>query len=158
MRLHRAAHFRRHLGDGFPVLLVVQPRQARKGPLGRVLGQVLAARILLEEFDHRLGGRLAEDEQVRERIRAEAVGAVDRGAGAFPRRVEARDYRLGISPLRHNDLAEIVGRDAAHHVMHCRHHGDGVLHRIDIGEFLRDLADARQPLVDHFGPEMVQLQ
>ena len=83
---------------------------------------------------------------------------MDRGAGAFPRRVEARDYRLGISPLRHNDLAEIVGRDAAHHVMHCRHHGDGVLHRIDIGEFLRDLADARQPLVDHFGPEMVQLQ
>ena len=49
-------------------------------------------------------------------------------------------------------------RNAAHLVVDRRHDRDRLLDRVDVGELERDLADRRQPLVDHLGPEMVELQ
>ena len=54
--------------------------------------------------ERREGGAAAEDEALEQRVRGQAVRAVDAGAGTLARRVEARD----VSP------AVKVGDDAAH--------------------------------------------
>src|SRR5258708_11720256 len=71
--LHGAANLRAHLGDRFAVLLAVEPRKARLGPLGRILGQVLATRLLAQEFEDRLSARPAQTDQLGDRILTDAV-------------------------------------------------------------------------------------
>ena len=57
-----------------------------------------------------LAGAAAEDQRVEQRVRAEAVAAVDRDAGDLAGGVEAGDRRLAVD----------VGLDAAHDVVHAR--------------------------------------
>ena len=56
------------------------------------------------------------------------------------------------------DLAVIVGRDAAHVVVDGRQDRDRLLGHIDAGEDARALGNARQPLVQHLRIEMVEVQ
>src|SRR5690606_40670529 len=54
--------------------------------------------------------------------------------------------------------AVVVGRDAAHVVVHGRNDRDGFLGDVNAGEDPGALGNARQPLVDHVGTEMLQVQ
>ena len=51
-----------------------------------------------------------------------------------------------------------IRRDAAHVVVHGRQHRDRLLRHLDAGEHLRGFGDARQPLMQQFGAEMLQMQ
>ena len=51
-----------------------------------------------------------------------------------------------------------IGGYAAHLIVDRRHHRDRLLDRIDVGELDRDLAYRRQPLHDHLGAEVIELE
>jgi hypothetical protein len=71
-----------------------------------------------------------------------------------PGRVEARHHAIAAG----KHLALEVRRDSAHLVVHRRHYRDRVLHRVDVRELLRDLADAGKALLDGFVPQVVELE
>ena len=56
--------------------------------------------------------------------------------------------RSGSPSVGRHDLAVIVGRDAAHVVVHGRQHRDRLSRHVDAGEDARGLGDAGQALVD----------
>ena len=67
------------------------------------------------------------------------------------------DFFRIVADLLH-DFAVIVGRDAAHVVVHGRQHRNRLLGHVDAGKDARTLGDAGQLLMDHFGPEMGQVE
>ena len=69
-----------------------------------------------------MAGPRAEDQAFGERVRAQAIGAVDAHAGSFARRIEPRQGR---SPVD-------VGVDAPHHVMDHRADGNHLFDRIEV--------------------------
>src|SRR4029078_1669844 len=88
---------------------------------------------------HRRGvaaGAAAEDQRVEQRVRAQAVAAVDRDAGDLAGRVEALDRRRAVD----------VGLDAAHDVVLARADEDGLLRDVHPGEVLADVHDLAQRL------------
>ena len=91
----------------------------------RVLGGVLA-------------GAAAEDQRVEQRVRAQAVAAVDRHAGDLAGGVQARDLRQAVD----------VGLDAAHRVVVARLDVDRLARDVDAGEVAADHDDLAQRLVD----------
>ena len=102
--------------------------------------------------------RPAEHDKIEQRVAAEPIRAVHRHARDLPGGVEARDtdvVAVAALRLRH---AMHVGDDAAHHVVAGRHDGDGLLHRVDVREGLGQFANARQPRVQHFLAQVIQLQ
>ena len=101
-----------------------------------------------------VAGRLAEHQQVEQRVGAQPVGAVHADARAFAHGVEAADHAVRIAVLRRDDLPMDVGRNAAHLVVDRRHDRDRLLRDVDVGEVVADLEHARQPLHDGLGAEV----
>ena len=83
-----------------------------------------------------LAGAAAEDQRVQQRVRAEAVAAVDRDAGDLAGRVEAGDRRLAVH----------VGLDAAHDVVAARLDVDRLARDVDAREVAADVDDLAQRL------------
>ena len=106
----------------------------------------------------RRAGGAAEHHEIDQRIRAQPVGAVHRHAGRFAQRHQARDHGVGIAVLLGQRLAVIIRGNAAHVVVHGRQHRDRLAGDIDAGEDTRQIRDARQPLMQHRGIEMVEVQ
>src|SRR5437016_7271341 len=103
--------------------------------------------------------RLAsEDHQIEQRLAPEAVGAVHRHAGRLPDRHEPRDDAVGIAALRADHLAVIVAGNPAHVVVHGRLNRNRLARDVDAREDARRLRDSRQPLVDHGGAEVLEVQ
>ena len=93
-------------------------------------------------------GAGAEHDDFGERIGAEAIGAVDRDAGAFAGGEQAGQGRRGVD----------IGVNAAHGVVHHRPHRDQLVHRIDADIGFGQFAHHRQPLVDLLLPEMADVE
>src|SRR2546426_12175622 len=83
-------------------------------------------------------GAGAEDEQLRERVRAQTVGTVDGDARCLPRGVEAIE----------RSLPGDVGGDPAHHVVHHRPDGDRLVDLVDAHVVAGQLPYEGQLLVD----------
>ena len=159
MRLHRAAQVVQNVGHALAGIRRVEPREARAGGLARLLRQVaVRLRLRVDVLEHLLARGLAEHQQVEQRVGAEAVGAVHRYAGAFAGGEQARDDRLLARALGRHHLPHVIRRDAAHLIMHRRRHRDRIADRVGVGELDRDLADPRQPMLDQFRAEMIELE
>ena len=81
-------------------------------------------------------GGAAEDDEVDQRVGAEAVGAVHRGAAGFADGHQAGRDAVGIVGGRVQHLAPVVRRNAAHVVVHGRQHRDRLARHVDAGEDL----------------------
>ena len=122
--LGRAAAFERRQRLGHrPVDDGVVDRRLRVG-LG-VLGRVLA-------------GPLAEHDQVRQRVAAEAVGAVDAGGALAGGEQPRHDRLLGVG----------VDADAAHDVVRGRADFHRLLGDVEVGQLLELVVHARQLALD----------
>src|SRR2546428_12840096 len=93
-------------------------------------------------------GAGAEDEQLRERVRAQTVGTVDGDARCLPRGVETIE----------RSLPGDVGGDPAHHVVHHRPDGDRLMDRVDADVVPRQLPDEGEILVNQLLPEVPEVQ
>src|SRR6201999_2574172 len=107
------------------LLVAVRPGQLAVGHRRRVLGGVLT-------------GAPAEDQRVEQRVRAEAVAAVHRHAGALAGGVQAGDLGQAVG----------VGPDAAHRVVVARLDVDRLARDVDAGEVAAHQDDLAQRLVD----------
>ena len=103
-------------------------------------------------------GRPAEHDDVEERVRAEAVRAVDGDAGALPDGEQARHHRFRFPGPRGDHLAVDVGGDPAHVVVHGRKDRDRLLGHVDVREYPCRLRDPGQPLLDDFALEVLEVQ
>ena len=83
-----------------------------------------------------IAGAAAEDERVEQRVRAQAVAAVDRDAGALAGGVQARDRRRAVG----------VGLDAAHDVVLAGADEDRLAGDVHAGEVLADVDDLAERL------------
>jgi hypothetical protein len=134
-----------HVGT---TLAVVHRCDAGQGLVGGILGQIAVSLACLEVFHGRVTGRLAEDQQVKQRVGTETVGTVHRGTGAFAASIEARHDGIHVAVLRHDDTTGVMGRDTAHLVVTGRHDRQRLLEAIDTGKLQADFADTRQALHD----------
>ena len=83
---------------------------------------------------------------------------MDRDAGRFADREQAGDDAVRIAVLQGDDLAMIIGRDAAHIIVDRRNHRQRLAGQVDAGEDLAGLGDAGQPLVQDLGVDMVEVK
>jgi hypothetical protein len=144
--LHRTLQFETRGVDVGTTGLRVEAVKARHRTVRKILGQGFEADGAgLEIVDDRIAGRLAEYQQVEQRVGPQAVGSVHRSTGDLTGGVEALDRR----PVIGDDLALVVGRHATHLVVTGGHDRDRRLDRVDAGELNRNLANARQTLHDH---------
>lgn len=98
-------------------------------PLLAIFRQLILTALVLVRLGvgrRAVTGRMAEDEDLREGVRTEAVGAVDRDAAALAGRVDTRHARLARMEVRH--------LEAAHRVVAGRTDEDGFLRDVDAGE------------------------
>ena len=128
---------------------------ARSAEVLRQIGVLFARR---DELGAAVGGGAAEHHEVDQRVGAEPVGAVHRHAGGFAERHQAGDHGVVVAVLLGQRLAVIVRRDAAHIVVHGRHDRDRLARQVDAGEDARGFRDAGQPLLQHLGIEMIEVQ
>jgi hypothetical protein len=75
-------------------------------------------------LDHPGNGRATEDDDVQERVRAQAVRPVNRDTGGFADRHQSGDGGFGIVVTQGANLTVPVGRHAAHVVVDGWHHRD----------------------------------
>src|SRR5262249_2409596 len=66
--------------------------------------------------------------------------------------------RVVVSMFLGQGLAMIIRGDTAHIVMHSRQHRDRLARYVDIRENTCRFTDARQPLMQHRGIEMIEMQ
>ena len=97
--------------------------------------------VLLREFCRELAGALTEDQQIRQRVAAEPVRAVQARRG-FAGRKEARQRR---------HLRVAVDADSAHRVVRRRPHFHRRRRDVEVGELLELVVHARQLLPDVLG-------
>jgi hypothetical protein len=64
----------------------------------------------------------------------------------------------GLPSFSVDDLAVIIGRDAAHIIMDRRRDRQRLARQIDAGEDLARLGDAGQALVQHLGIDMIEVK
>src|SRR5690606_23281527 len=81
-----------------------------------------------------------------------------RHAGGLADGVQAGHHRVGVAVAQLHDFAVVVGRDAAHVVVHGRDHRDRLLLHVHAGEDPRALGDAGQLLVDVLRVEVGQVE
>ena len=77
---------------------------------------------------------------------------------AFACGIQAVDDGFRIAVFRHNHFAQVVRRDAAHHVVGGGNDGNRVFNRVDTGKLNGNLADARQFAHNFFGANVVDFQ
>lgn len=75
----------------------------------------------------------AENNQVQQRVGAEAVSAVHRRASSFTGRVQSGNNDV-LSVRVGDNLSSVVGRNATHVVMHSGQNGNRFASNIDAGE------------------------
>ncbi len=124
----------------------------------RVFRQFWLRHFRLDGFGATEAGGAAEDDEIDQRIRAQAIGAVHRNAGGFTDRHQARHDMIRIAVFLGQNLAVIVRRDAAHVVMHGRKHRDRLTAQIDAREDLGAFGDARQALGQNLRIEVIKVQ
>ena len=81
-----------------------------------------------------------------------------RHAGGFADRHQSGNRRVWIAIFGCNDFRAIVGRDAAHVVVHGRENRDRPFGDVDPGKDARAFGDAGQPLVDDCWVKVVEVQ
>jgi hypothetical protein len=112
----------------------------------------------LIDFSDAVGARAAKDDNIQQRVGAEAVGAVDGCAGRLASGEETRNNCVRVSRGGPEALAEVVGGDAAHIVVHRRQDGDGLFGHVHAGEDGGRLRDAREALGEHLWRQVIQVQ
>lgn len=117
-------------------------------PLLAILRQLVLAALVLVLLGVCCGAvacRMAEDEDLREGIGAEAVGTVNRDTAALAGRIDARHARLA--------RVEVGHLEAAHRIVTGRADEDRLLRDVDAGKALREVCDLAEALVDALGGE-----
>ncbi|TLD44166.1 MAG: hypothetical protein FAZ92_03574 [Accumulibacter sp.] len=93
-------------------------------------------------------GNLAEDEQFRQRVGTQPVGAVDADAGAFAGGKKPGQWCR----------AAAVDEDATHRVVHRRAHRDRRMRRVDTHELFCQFVDLWQPFAQLLLAEVAQVE
>src|SRR5438552_2527917 len=102
---HRLRHLLADLGHALALVALQVTQHTIADSFRLLMDRLAAARRNRADVPRRaLTGNLAEDQQFRERVRAEAVGAVDADAGAFARGEKPGQRRLRL----------LVAKNAAH--------------------------------------------
>ena len=147
-RAHDAAQVDHHLSDGLPAL----------GDRGRVVAFArLVGQIELDLAHRRVGdgqvaveiahGALPEDQALEQRVRRQAVGSVDAGAGGLSAGVEPGDGRA----------APGVGEHTTDVVVRCGRHRDELRAEVE-ATLLKALVDGREPLLQEGAVEMAGVE
>ena len=122
--LHRLLHLRAELRGGRAARCVAELVEAGEVIFAGAFRQVFLVGVGFEFLAATDARCAAEDDEVDQRVGAEAVGAVDRHAGRFADSHQARHDRIRIIASLGEDFAVIVRGDAAHVVVHGRQHRD----------------------------------
>ena len=158
MGLHGALHLQADFGGAVVAIGVAQMVEPIEALVQGAVAERRQRRAGVDHLGRALGRGAPENHQIEQRIGAESIGAVHRDAGRLAGRHQAGDDTVRIAVFQRHHFAAIVGRDAAHIVMHCRDHRDRLLGGVDAGEDLGGFGDAGQALMQHFGAEMVELE
>ena len=156
--LHGALHLEAQGGGRHRTVGMAQAVEAIQGEIGRTGGQGPVGFGGIDDLGAMVRGGAAEDDEVEQGVRAQAVRTVDRDAGRLADRHQAGHHGIGLAVLQGHDLAPETGRDAAHVVVAGRQHGDRLLGHVHAGEDLGRVRDARQALVQDRRVQMLQVQ
>ena len=132
---------------------VVQACDAGQGEVCGVGRQALV-RGGFVEFDDVVPGSAAEDQQVEQRVGAQAVSAVHAHTRAFAHGVQAGDHFALVGRVLRDHLAVDVGGNAAHLVVDGRHHRDRLTGDVYVGKVVTNLQHRRQALHDGLGAQV----
>jgi hypothetical protein len=113
------------------------------------LGQVCLRLAGLDSLGASQGGRAPEHDEIDQRVGAEPVGTVNGDAGCLAKGHQAGNDGVRVTILKRQHLAVIVGRYAAHAVVHGRDDRYRLPQDIDVGEYSALVERLRQALAQH---------
>jgi len=100
----------------------------------RILGDLIVGLARLKVLANVVGARTAKDDEIEKGVGSKTVGTMNRDTGSFTSRVQALDDLVLALAVLGDDLAVVVGRNAAHVVVYGGEDGDGLLRDVDTGE------------------------
>ena len=136
IRLHGLLHAKAQRRRRRAALGVTELVEAGERGLVGIFRQIRHASFVFDRFRTSEASGAAEDDEIDQRIGAEAVGAVHRNARRLADGHQARHDVVGVAVLLGQNLAVIVRRNAAHVVMDGRQHRDRLTAQIDARENL----------------------
>src|SRR5699024_3014537 len=154
VRVHELLQLEADVGDAIlGGRAIAQALQQLDGGQLDVLGQLGHVHLVrvLRGGD---AGATAEHVDVQQRVGAQAVAAVHRGAGGLPGGVQAGAHVGRVA----QHLAADVGGDAAHAVVRGGEHRDRVRVGLDAQVGARELGDVRQLRIDVRGLQMGEVE
>ncbi len=147
---HGIGHFLSDFGDGIAVIFEAKKRldagfgffcefeDSIVGNVGNLRGEI--GRVI--------AGDVSEDEDFREGIRTETIGAMQTDAGAF-----AGGIKSGFARCRMD-----ISFDASHRIMDDGTHGNGGFSGFDADIGSGKLANLRESFLEFFSAEMAQIE
>ncbi|EJK57810.1 hypothetical protein THAOC_22107, partial [Thalassiosira oceanica] len=161
--LHYVLHLRPDLGRGYRPVGVAELVELGDAVHPDVRGGVGDLVAGTRDVGYAVGARPAEDDDVEQRVGAEAVRAVDGRGGRLAGGEEAGDdlVRLELAVLAEvgaDDLPVVIRRYATHVVVDRGKDGDGLLRHVDAGEDGGGLRDARQALGEEVRGQVVEVE
>ncbi|MNB66243.1 hypothetical protein D3C75_127140 [compost metagenome] len=156
--LHAALQLATQGSDVFAVSTVVQCVQARQGSFDVGFGSVVVFDAVGQRLFQVQAGSTAEYHQVEQRVAAQTVGTVNRYASHFTYREQTRNDLIHAIGVLGDRLAMDVGGNAAHHIVASRNNRNRRNNRVNVGESLRQFADAWQTAVQHFLAQVVEFE
>ena len=158
MALHRLLHLEADFSRTDITLRVAHPVEPVECLFSGFLRRAACSAARGTGLGRAVCGGTAEHYDVEKRVSAKAVGTMDRDTGRLANGHQARHGRAVVSVRGRNDLAVIVRRDTTHVVVNGRQHRNRLAGHIDAAENLRRLGDARKPLVQRVGINMLEMQ
>ncbi len=156
--LHAALQLATQGGNVFTVGTVIQRVQTRQCSFDVGLGSVVVFDAIGQRLFQVQAGSATEDHQVEQRVAAQTVRTVNRYASHFAYREQARNDLVLTFGVLGDRLAMNVGGNAAHHVVAGRHNRNRSNDRVNVGESLRQFADAWQTAVQYFLAQVVEFE
>mmetsp|Transcript_21222 Transcript_21222/g.40396 ORF Transcript_21222/g.40396 Transcript_21222/m.40396 type:complete len:210 (+) Transcript_21222:517-1146(+) len=132
--LHGLLHVLTKHGCGLSARLIAQRVDACQGLFTCAGGQRGQRRPGLDGVRDGECALPAEHHNVQQRVGAQAVGAVHRRARRLPRRQQPRHNTVGLLRSGAQHLAQVVGGDSAHVVVHGGDHRNGLFGDVHAGE------------------------
>ncbi|QTK80385.1 hypothetical protein AT6N2_C2837 [Agrobacterium tumefaciens] len=114
--------------------------------------------VTIDDLGGTNGGGTTEDHEVDQRVGAEAVSAVNRGATGFAYRHQAGRDTLGIVSIGVQHFTPVVRGNAAHIVVNRRQNRDRLARHVDACKNLRAFGNARKTLMQDRRIEVIEMQ
>src|SRR5690606_36205056 len=144
VKLHRVLQILTNIRYTLAAARGIEAIQTRHGHFNVRFGRILNTEAFPQHLLDVQTSSATEYHQVKQRVTAQAVSAVNRHTGSFATSKQTIDDLVNAIGVLSQRLTADVGRNTAHHVVTGRHNRNRLFHRIHMGKGLGQFTNTWQ--------------